>query len=88
MELKFIWIGGASFVSGIGNLNIACDPVLCPKGTVQDFFWFKTKRPETLNYTSETFKNIDLWLISHNHEDHSDKIGLSKMEKLQDIRYF
>jgi L-ascorbate metabolism protein UlaG (beta-lactamase superfamily) len=79
MELKFNWIGGATFVLSIGNLNIACDPVLCPEGTVHDFFWFKSKRLEAPVYNAETFKNIDLWLITHNHEDHLDKIGLSKI---------
>jgi L-ascorbate metabolism protein UlaG (beta-lactamase superfamily) len=79
MELKFNWIGGATFVLSIGNLNIACDPVLCPKGTVQDFFWFKSKRLEAPVCNAETFKDIDLWLITHNHEDHLDSIGLSKI---------
>jgi L-ascorbate metabolism protein UlaG (beta-lactamase superfamily) len=38
MEIIFHWIGGATFVMTIGNLNIACDPVLCEKGEIQDFF--------------------------------------------------
>jgi len=38
MELIFNWIGGATFVLSIGDLNIACDPVLCEKETIQDFF--------------------------------------------------
>jgi L-ascorbate metabolism protein UlaG (beta-lactamase superfamily) len=81
MEAVFYWIGGATFVLSIGNLNIACDPVLCEKGTIQDFFWFKSKRIEAPAYDEKTFSEIDLWLITHNHEDHLDSTGLSKINK-------
>jgi L-ascorbate metabolism protein UlaG (beta-lactamase superfamily) len=80
MEILFHWIGGATFVMTIGNLNIACDPVLCEKGKIQDYFWFKSKRLEEPMYDEKTFSNIDLWLITHNHEDHLDSIGLSKID--------
>jgi N-acyl-phosphatidylethanolamine-hydrolysing phospholipase D len=80
MEILFHWIGGATFVMTIGNINIACDPVLCERGKIQDYFWFKSKRLEEPIYDEKTFSNIDLWLITHNHEDHLDSIGLSKIE--------
>ena len=79
MDVKFKWIGGATFILSIGDIKIAVDPVLCKKGTVQDYFWFKSKRIEAPVYTNEDFENIDLWLITHNHEDHLDTIGLSKI---------
>jgi L-ascorbate metabolism protein UlaG (beta-lactamase superfamily) len=60
MELIFNWIGGATFVLCIGDLNIACDPVLCEKGTIQDFFWFKSQRIEQPVYSENDFENIDL----------------------------
>jgi len=60
-------------------LNIAVDPVLCERGTIQDYFWFKSQRIEQPVYTEKDFENIDLWLITHNHEDHLDKIRLSKI---------
>ena len=85
MELIFYWIGGATFILSIGNLNIAVDPVLCEKGTVQDYFWFKSKRIEQPIYTEKDFDNIDLWLITHNHEDHLDSIGLSKISNSSKI---
>ena len=81
----FYWIGGATFILSIGNLNIAVDPVLCKKGTVQDYFWFKSKRIEQPFYTEKDFENIDLWLITHNHEDHLDSIGLSKISLLSSV---
>jgi len=79
MNIIFYWIGGATFILSIGNLQIACDPVLCEKGTIQDYFWFKSARIEEPVYNEKDFDNIDLWLITHNHEDHLDSIGLSKI---------
>jgi N-acyl-phosphatidylethanolamine-hydrolysing phospholipase D len=85
MDIIFNWIGGATFILSIGNLNIAVDPVLCEKGTVQDYFWFKSQRIEQPIYTEKDFENIDLWLITHNHEDHLDSIGLSKISNSSEI---
>jgi N-acyl-phosphatidylethanolamine-hydrolysing phospholipase D len=85
MELIFNWIGGATFILSTGNLKIAVDPVLCEKGTEQDFFWFKSKRVEEPFYTESDFNKIDLWLITHNHEDHLDSIGLSKISNTSKI---
>lgn len=79
MEVIFNWIGGATFILSIGNLNIAVDPVLCGQGTIQDYFWFKSERIEQPVFNENDFENIDLWLITHNHEDHLDSIGLSKI---------
>jgi len=79
MEILFNWVGGATCILSYGDLKIAIDPVLCDKGTVQDYFWFKSKRLEQPKYSATDFENIDLWLITHNHEDHLDKKGLSKI---------
>jgi len=79
MEISFNWIGGATFILTLGDLNIAVDPVLCAKGNIQDYILFKSKRLEQPIYSDSDFKNIDLWLITHEHEDHLDKIGLSKI---------
>ncbi len=81
MEMTFYWIGGATFILSIGNLNIACDPVLCKKGTVQNYTWFKSMRMEQPIYDEKTFNSIDIWLITHNHEDHLDSLGLSKIKQ-------
>ncbi len=66
---------------------MAVDPVLCGKGTVQDYFWFKSQRIEQPVYDEKDFEHIDLWLITHNHEDHLDNIGLSKMLNPAEIVY-
>ncbi|MCP3928462.1 MAG: MBL fold metallo-hydrolase [Bacteroidetes bacterium] len=79
MEISFHWVGGATWILNIDDLKIACDPVLCPKGTIQDYFWFKSKRIEAPAYEEKDFDNTDIWLITHNHEDHLDQAGLSKI---------
>jgi N-acyl-phosphatidylethanolamine-hydrolysing phospholipase D len=85
MEIIFKWIGGSTFILTIGKLNIAIDPALCKKGTFQDYFWFKSKRIEQPIYSEDDFDNIDLWLITHNHEDHLDAVGLSKIGNSSNI---
>jgi len=80
MNLEFQWIGGATVILKIGDLKIAIDPVLCPKGTVQDYFWFTSKRTEEPVYTKNDFNEIDLWLLTHNHEDHLDDLGLEMID--------
>jgi len=85
MNIKLKPIGGATWILKIDDLKIACDPVLAPKGTVQDYGWFKSKRLEEPVFEEEDFKDVDLWLLTHNHEDHLDNIGLSKIEKSSKI---
>ncbi len=81
MKISFQWIGGATVILEIGKMRIAMDPCLAPKGTIQDYFWFKSKRIEDPIYNDTDFDSIDLWLITHNHEDHIDKTGLSKIKE-------
>ena len=71
MDIHFKLIGGATWIITIGNLKIACDPALSPNAT---------GRVEGSVYTDEDFQNIDLWLITHAHEDHLDEIGLKKID--------
>jgi len=80
MDAQFHWIGGATFVLSIGDLKIACDPVLSEKGTVQNYFWFRSVRLQPPIYNEDTFNGVDIWLITHNHDDHLDAIGLSKID--------
>jgi len=85
MDCTFKWIGGATWTLRVGEVKIACDPVLSPLGTIQDFFWFKSKRVEAPVYVDQDFEDVDLWLITHRHDDHIDepgilRIGLSSSE--------
>jgi L-ascorbate metabolism protein UlaG (beta-lactamase superfamily) len=79
-RIHFKWIGSATWVLNINDLKIACDPVLCPKGTVQTYArGVKSKRLTDPVFEKDDFQNIDIWLISHEHEDHLDEYGLSKI---------
>ncbi|MBX2842891.1 MAG: MBL fold metallo-hydrolase [Flammeovirgaceae bacterium] len=77
-NLHFKWIGGATWVLYYQGLRIACDPVLCNKGTLQDYGFFKSKRITGPKCVEDDFKGIDLWLITHAH--HLDDAGLQKIE--------
>ena len=85
MDLSLKWIGGATWVLEIENTRIACDPVLCPAGTIQDYFWFKSKRIEDPVYTARDFESIDLWLITHHHDDHIDDYGIKQIGPEADV---
>ena len=85
MKIKFKWIGGATWILSVDHVKIACDPVLCSKGGVQDYGFFKTVRLNDPVYDSGDFENIDLWLLTHNHEDHLDANGLSRIDSKSNI---
>ena len=81
MKLEFKWIGGATWLLNFSGIRIACDPVLCPQGSIQDYFYFKTKRLNPPVLDSSDLEDIDLWLLTHNHEDHLDDEGLKRISK-------
>lgn len=81
MNISFKWIGGATWILRAGSITIACDPVLCPAGHMQDYKYFKTKRRTGPVYDKADFKNITLWLLTHNHEDHLDSYGSEVIQK-------
>lgn len=81
MKFSFKPIGGATWIMQFDDLKIACDPVLSAKGSVKDFFWFKSKRTEEPVYEDSDFRDIDLWLLTHNHKDHLDNEGLKIIDK-------
>lgn len=74
--VSFHWVGGATWILEILGVRIACDPVLCPAGTRQVYRYATTERLEEPVYMPEDFRQIDLWLITHNHADHLDEFGL------------
>jgi len=80
MDIKLKWIGGATWILQIDKLKIACDPVLCREGSIQDYRYFKTKRLNNPIFDESDFENINIWLLTHNHEDHIDKLGFEKID--------
>ncbi len=82
MKIKFKWIGAACFVMEIDDqFKIACDPCLSPIGAKFDFKYFKSERTIGPEYEDNDFRGIDLWLLTHNHEDHLDGDGLAVLDK-------
>ncbi|KAL9643769.1 hypothetical protein ABK040_016071 [Willaertia magna] len=76
-KISFQSIGGATHLITINNsLRIACDPVLCPKNTIQNYGFFKSKRLQEPIYNKEELQKVNLWLLTHGHEDHLDKFGM------------
>ncbi len=75
--MKVTWIGGATVVIQVNGLKIVCDPVLCKKGTIQDYRYFKSTRLNNPEYDKEILQNIDVLLITHFHSDHFDDIAKS-----------
>jgi N-acyl-phosphatidylethanolamine-hydrolysing phospholipase D len=79
MKFSFKYVGGATWILRVGAVKIACDPVLCPAGTVQDYLWFKSKRMIEPVFDESDFEDVDLWLVTHNHEDHLDLAGADRV---------
>lgn len=73
-EPKITWVGHASFLIQIGNINILTDPIF------GDASWmFKRILPPGVS--SQDMPKIDLVIISHNHYDHLDKQTLIQLKK-------
>ncbi|MFZ0890007.1 MAG: MBL fold metallo-hydrolase [Candidatus Binataceae bacterium] len=79
-HMQFSWIGGATWILEFGGVRIGCDPVLCRKGTVQHYGFFTSERLED-PALAEDCDTVDLWLVSHHHEDHLDEAGLAKLAR-------
>ncbi len=81
-DISFKWIGVATWVMTVNDLKIACDPVLCPKDTVQVHApGFSSKRLTDPVFEEDDFKAVDIWLISHEHLDHLDDDGLLVIDR-------
>lgn len=80
MKVHITWVGGACWVLRFDGFSIASDPCLCPKGTVQSYPLFDSTRLEDPVFDDQTFRDIDLWLLTHNHQDHLDLQGASHIE--------
>ena len=73
-EPKVTWIGHASFLIQLGNINIVTDPIF------GDSSWmFKRILPPGV--LPQDMPQIDLAIISHNHYDHMDKNALTLLKK-------
>jgi hypothetical protein len=69
MILKTKWIGEAIVVFSIDDLKIGVDPILCDKGTIQDYFWFKSTLLKDPVFEEFDFDDVDLWHITQSYTD-------------------
>ncbi|EKD48665.1 MAG: hypothetical protein ACD_64C00192G0001 [uncultured bacterium] len=73
-ELSITWIGHATFLIQVADINILTDPVF---GEVSSFF------PRILSpgIHFDTLPSIDYVLLSHNHWDHMDAASLTALRE-------
>lgn len=82
MNIDFTLIGNATWVLNIDDkIKIGCDPTLAPSGSQYNFKGSKIERVLDPIYNEESFKNIPLWLLTHNHFDHLDEKGVKVIEE-------
>ncbi len=74
-RLLITWIGHASFLIQVGNINILTDPIF---GDATFFF----PRIFPAGIKIEDLPSIDYVIISHNHLDHMDSKSLIALKKL------
>ena len=76
MNIKFLHVGVATCILDIdGKVKIGIDPALAPLNHKIVFKTFDSVRIKSPKYQETTFKDIDIWLITHPHEDHIDSFG-------------
>ncbi|MDR0949767.1 MAG: MBL fold metallo-hydrolase [Lachnospiraceae bacterium] len=82
MKISFFHVGIATCLIMINeNIKIAIDPALSPQGTSMTFKSFVSERTTPPKLNDDLFEHIDLWLITHLHQDHCDEYGVKKIEK-------
>jgi L-ascorbate metabolism protein UlaG (beta-lactamase superfamily) len=82
MNIDFYHVGAACFVLRIdGKIKIACDPCLAPEGTRYSFKFFTSTRIKPPVFDSSVFDDVHAWLITHDHADHIDETGVSKIDE-------
>lgn len=75
MNIKMNYVGISTFVLTIDDkFRIGVDPALKNKEETK-------KRLVDPVYNEDTFKNINLWLVTHSHVEHLDQKGIDVIEK-------
>jgi L-ascorbate metabolism protein UlaG (beta-lactamase superfamily) len=82
LKIDFYNVGIATCLIRInGDTTIAIDPALSPQGTTMSFKSFDGERTAPPIYDDALFDDTVLWLITHLHKDHFDKLGAEKIDK-------
>ena len=76
MSISFTYCGVACGVLSIDNkFYIGIDPDLSPKGTLVQFKGFVSEKQTNVNHDKSLLNKVDVWLITHGHQDHLDDVG-------------
>lgn len=76
MNIKLFHVGASTCVLDFeGMIKVGIDPSLSPLNHKLAFKSFNSSRLKAPKYDNSTFENIDIWLITHPHEDHIDSFG-------------
>ena len=77
--MKIYYIGASTCILDIDNkIKIGIDPAISPINHKINFKSFESIRTKAPKYQASVFENIDVWLITHSHEDHVDSLGKEK----------
>lgn len=76
MSISFTYCGVACGVISVDDkFYIGIDPDLSPKGTLVQFNGFVSKKQTDVNNDKKLLDNVNIWLITHGHQDHLDEVG-------------
>lgn len=76
MSISFTYCGVACGVISIDNqFHIGIDPDLSPKGTLVQFKGFVSEKQTDVYKDESLLSKVDVWLITHGHQDHLDDVG-------------
>ena len=76
MSISFTYCGVECGVISIDNqFYIGIDPDLSPKGTLVRFKGFFSEKQTDVHKDKSLLSKVDVWLITHGHQDHLDDVG-------------
>lgn len=82
MSISFTYCGVACGVISIDDkFYIGIDPDLSPKGTKVQFKGFISEKHNDVHNDTTLLNKVNIWLITHNHQDHLDDIGRNYMRE-------
>ena len=82
MSISFTYCGVACGVISIDDkFYIGIDPDLSPKGTKVQFKGFVSEKQNDVYNDTTLLNKVNIWLITHNHQDHLDDIGRNYMRE-------
>ena len=76
MSISFTYCGVACGVISLDDkFYIGIDPDLSPKGTLVQFKGFLSEKKTDVYHDKSLLNKVDVWLITHGHQDHLDDVG-------------